>query len=108
MSPQDARTVSRVIGEDHGHSGDPFSTCRTGRVQDEANSALGSGALADLDFSRWYANGMGCDVLYLFVADRDAKRWHRVYCRHSDCPGLKWQDGELWWVWRKSGTTGTP
>lgn len=101
MTTQDARTASRGIGETRGHRGRRLSTCRTGRVRGARNTALGSGRLADLDFSRWYTDGMGCGMLYLHVADRDGECWHRVYCRHSDCPGLKWQDGELWWVWRE-------
>lgn len=71
-------------------------TCYRRRVADRRNSMCGSSALHRLDFSRWFTDGPD-GRLYLHVAGPD-DTWHRVWCRHTNSPRLKMDDGVLYWL----------
>lgn len=73
---------------------------RTLKVNNRRNSAC-SVPLSWLDWSCWWTgNGLSGNLFILHVPHKDTVDGpiHRVYCRHSDTPRLRMENGELYWL----------
>ena len=65
-------------------------------VADRRNS-VSAAPLDSLDWNRWFTDGTSRG-LYLHVWSKDGETIHRVFCRHSDTPRLRFDGGTLRWL----------
>lgn len=65
-------------------------------VASKRNSAC-TAQLDRLDWGHWFTDNTG-GGLYLHVWTKDGQTCHRVFCRHSNAPRLKFEGGALIWL----------